>query len=1005
MKQVFLPFFALLLLSLSVQAQRNCGATEHLEWQQQQYPKYEENRQQIEKHTAKMLAQPALRSVNGTITIPIVVHVVYNTNSENISMAQIQSQIDVLNEDFRRLNGDAAQTPNDFQGVAADSEIEFCLATVDPQGNPTDGVTRTQTSNNSFGTNNTVKFSSSGGKNAWPASDYMNVWVCDISGGILGYAQFPGGPASTDGIVVDYLYFGTIGTATPPFDLGRTATHEVGHYLNLRHIWGDGNCNVDDQVGDTPRAGGPNYTGGSCSFPGPNSCNEGSGDLPDMFQNYMDYSDDGCMNLFTLGQKARMRALFEPGGFRTSLLNSTACGPATPPTCDDDIQNGDEEGIDCGGSFCNACPCNNPALTLSITLDNYPEETSWAITDNLGATIASGGPYSNQPDGATLTENINLSTGNFTFTINDSYGDGICCSYGNGSYTLTDGNGAVIASGGAFSSSESTSFCTDPPAPTCEDGLQNGAETGVDCGGPDCAPCSSCSDGIQNGAETGVDCGGPDCTPCILSCDDPANLAVSNVTTTSATLSWSAVPNAISYRIRYMPDGGSLITVDVPSNIHTLTGLLPATNHQWQVRTQCSNGNSRYITGLPFTTQSPVCPDSDGDGICDADDQCPGFDDNLIGTACDDGDNCTENDTYGSDCNCAGTLIDDNNNNICDLDEAGCTAPVDLQANNLTSSSALLSWSPVSAASGYELQYLEQGAPFSELLSLNVTGNTRLVSGLSAGTSYLWRVQALCSNEASPWSETESFTTTSGACPDDDNDGVCNADDQCPGFDDNLIGASCNDGDECTENDTYGADCNCTGTLIDTNNNMICDLDEGCTDPVNLNAVALSNTAAQFSWNVVAGANAYRLQYRPAGSNPVSIDIGNNSYTASNLPTASTVQWRVRALCEGENSNFIVGPTVILSDPTRNRFTETGFELFPNPTSGSFTLSLQGWGDRTGNIVVRSAVGRVLYQTVTTAPELTIDLDALNIPAAVLFVTVQQEGLAPVTKRLVYKRP
>ncbi|WP_421946958.1 fibronectin type III domain-containing protein [Phaeodactylibacter xiamenensis] len=1002
MKKRLLPLFALLFFSLGVQAQRNCGATEYMELQQQTYPKFEENRQQIEKHTNRMLAQPGLRSVNGTITIPVVVHVVYNNQSENISMAQIQSQIDVLNEDFRRLNPDASDTPGDFQPVAADSEIEFCLATVDPQGNPTDGVTRTQTSNSSFGTNNTVKFSSSGGKDAWPADQYMNVWVCDISGGILGYAQFPGGPASTDGIVVDYQYFGTIGTATAPFDLGRTATHEVGHYLNLRHIWGDGNCNVDDQVGDTPRAGGPNYTGGACNYPGPNSCNEGAGDLPDMFQNYMDYSDDGCMNLFTLGQKARMRALFEPGGFRASLLNSSVCGPVTPPTCDDGIQNGDEEGVDCGGSFCDACPCNTAGLTLSITLDNYPEETSWSITNASNSIVASGGNYGNLPDGATVTENINLSGGNYTFTINDTYGDGICCQYGNGSYTLTDSDGAVIASGGGFGSSESTDFCTDAPAATCDDGIQNGAETGIDCGGPDCPACPTCNDGIQNGAETGIDCGGPDCAPCIQSCDDPVNLAVSNITATSATLSWAPQPNANLYRIRYLPDGGSLTTLTSASNSITLTGLTPDINHQWQVRTECNNGNSAYITGTSFITQANACPDSDDDGICDADDQCPGFDDNLIGTACDDGDDCTENDTYSNDCNCAGTLIDANNNDICDLDEAGCTTPLNLQASDLTNSSALLSWSVVPAAGTYELQYLEQGAPLSNLVSINVGSSSSIVAGLDAGTTYLWRVRALCSGENAPWSSVETFTTLSGACPDDDNDGICNADDQCPAFDDNLIGTACDDGDDCTENDTYGNDCNCSGTLIDTNNNNICDLNEACTDPVNLNAVAFSNTTAQFSWDAVPAANAYRLQFRPIGGNPVSLDIPDNTYVANGLPPASTVQWRVRALCDNENSGFVVGPAVTLSDPTRTRAAETGFELFPNPTSGNFTLALKDWDGRPGAVLIRSAVGQVLYQAAAAHSQLNIDLRALNIPAGVLFITVEQDGRAPMTKRLLY---
>jgi hypothetical protein len=518
MKKALLTLLLLAVGTFTFAQHRNCGAMEYLQQQEQLNPVRMDKLRQIEEHTREFLNNPQ-RAVNGIITIPVVVHVVWNTSAENISNAQIQSQIDVLNEDFRRLNADASNTPNDFLGVASDTEIEFCLATVDPQGNATNGITRTQTSSTSFGTNDQVKFNSSGGKDAWPASDYMNFWVCDISGGILGYAQFPGGPASTDGIVVDYQYFGTIGTATAPFDLGRTATHEVGHYLNLRHIWGDGNCNADDFVNDTPRAGGPNYTGGACSYPGPNSCNEGAGDLPDMFQNYMDYSNDACMNLYTQGQRARMRALFDTGGFRASLLNSNACGAPQPPTCNDGIQNGNETGVDCGGPDCPACPpCNDNIVTVTINLDNYASETTWQIANSSGGVVASGGPYTGQ-NNQTVSQNVSLADGCYTFTIFDSYGDGICCAYGTGDYAVTDGCGTVLASGGAFASSESTGFCLGGgPAPTCDDGIQNGDETGVDCGGSTCPACPTCNDGVQNGNETGVDCGG-DCSPC-PTCDD-----------------------------------------------------------------------------------------------------------------------------------------------------------------------------------------------------------------------------------------------------------------------------------------------------------------------------------------------------------------------------------------------------------------------------------------------------------------------------------------------------
>ncbi|WP_020536232.1 M43 family zinc metalloprotease [Lewinella cohaerens] len=500
---------ALLLLALtfttSLSAQRNCGAMEHLQMEMENDSKRALKLQQIEEQTRNFIQNTDARAVNGIITIPVVVHVVYNNSTENISDAQVQSQIDVLNDDFRRTNSDADNT----WSQAADTEIEFCLASVDPDGNATNGITRTSTSVTAFSTNDNMKFNSSGGKDAWPAADYLNMWSCDISGGILGYAQFPGGDPATDGVVMDYQYFGTIGTATAPFDLGRTATHEVGHWLNLRHIWGDGNCNVDDFVSDTPTSDAANY---GCAT-GHVSCS-----TVDMVQNYMDYSDDACMNLYTAGQKTRMRALFEPGGARASLLNSAACGAPPTPTCSDGIQNGNETGVDCGGPDCDACPpCTD--VIVSITLDNYPEETSWTITNSGGSVVASGGTYGSQPDGSTVTITNCLPDGCYDFTINDAYGDGICCSYGNGSYSVTTG-GSTVASGGSFGSSETTNFCVGGgPAPTCTDGIQNGNETGVDCGGPDCAACPTCDDGIQNGNETGVDCGGPDCAAC-PTCDD-----------------------------------------------------------------------------------------------------------------------------------------------------------------------------------------------------------------------------------------------------------------------------------------------------------------------------------------------------------------------------------------------------------------------------------------------------------------------------------------------------
>ena len=305
-----------------IPGQRTCASHEKFV-EMMGLPRFNEARTRIEAHARKWaptIAEERSGSNSTVITIPVVFHIVYNGPTQNISDAQIMSQLNILNDDFRRLNSDA----DDTWSQAADTEVEFCLASLNPQGSATSGIVRIPTNVNGFGTGDAVKFTSQGGSDAWPASEYLNFWVCDIGGGILGYAQFPGGPASTDGVVCGYQYVGNIGTATAPFDLGRTATHEVGHWLNLYHIWGDGGCSVDDGIADTPSSDGANF---GCAT-GHVSCS-----TTDMVQNYMDYSDDYCMNLFTEGQKARMLALFSPGGVRAGLMSSSGCGPGCETAC------------------------------------------------------------------------------------------------------------------------------------------------------------------------------------------------------------------------------------------------------------------------------------------------------------------------------------------------------------------------------------------------------------------------------------------------------------------------------------------------------------------------------------------------------------------------------------------------------------------------------------------------------------------------------------------------
>ncbi len=281
-------------------------------------------------------------------------------------------------------------------------------------------------------------------------------------------------------------------------------THEFGHIFGSQHThacaWNGNNTAID----------GCYTTEGGCGNPG----------LPAGGGTVMSY----C-HLTSVGINLNLGFGTQPGNLiRNRVANAsctTACDGGGGPTCTDGIQNGQETGVDCGGPDCPPCDtgggCTQNEATLTLVLDNYPGETTWTVTDAAGTTLYSGGPYSSV--GATVTEIFCIADGCFDYNIFDSYGDGICCSYGSGSYDISDASGS-LASGGAFTSSESKNFCVNGGVtPTCTDGIQNGDETGVDCGGPDCPSCPSCTDGIMNGDETGVDCGGPDCPVC-PSCTD-----------------------------------------------------------------------------------------------------------------------------------------------------------------------------------------------------------------------------------------------------------------------------------------------------------------------------------------------------------------------------------------------------------------------------------------------------------------------------------------------------
>lgn len=278
--------------------------------------------------TAKRLQQHhsmSILSEEVVYTIPVVVHIIHNGEpigqGSNLTMDRVLSQIAVLNEDFRRLNKDTINTPDAFKPSAVDTRIAFVLAQRDPEGLPTDGVTRTKGSKESYALSDNWLLKS---HSYWPAEDYLNIWVAPLSGQYLGYAQFPQSDTApgledasanrlTDGVVITHEYFG-INEAASPVSKGRTATHEIGHFLGLKHIWGDGGCSQDDYCEDTPNANGPNY---GCPSGEVFSCGNSN-----MFQNYMDYTEDGCMNLFTYNQMERMHVVLQNSPRRSSLIVS-----------------------------------------------------------------------------------------------------------------------------------------------------------------------------------------------------------------------------------------------------------------------------------------------------------------------------------------------------------------------------------------------------------------------------------------------------------------------------------------------------------------------------------------------------------------------------------------------------------------------------------------------------------------------------------------------------------
>ena len=501
----------------------------------------------------KIEQQKTVKNTNSIITIPVVFHIVHNGDplgsDENIPDEQVFSQLQVLNEDFRKLLGSPGYNTNP---VGADTEIEFCLAQRDPQGDATTGIERVEAGLESF--TNFATTEELKKLTIWDPYQYLNIWVVKMDGDIQslgGYAFFPEGASvaglegntSTDlndGVVLNYKIVGSVATFPegdyyPVFDMGDVATHEVGHFFGLRHISGDSNgtCDHTDYCDDTPTTAQLNT---SCEPV--DTCPDHPG--MDMIENYMNYTPDACKSVFTNDQKARMHAVLQSAPRRMALVNSNACvypldldgaleielnlncetafspgllltnkGSVTITTAQVSyrIDDGPVQEVTWNGALATqeSTTISLPALeaangthtfyagleTINSAEDQYDgnsskivdfiknnegymtgevlftlqpdafgSETSWTLRNETGAILYAGGPYTdaNPGQGDLLVQSWNLEAGCYTFTIEDSYGDGICCSAGEGFYKLETDTGLIIAEGGAFRDSESFKF-------------------------------------------------------------------------------------------------------------------------------------------------------------------------------------------------------------------------------------------------------------------------------------------------------------------------------------------------------------------------------------------------------------------------------------------------------------------------------------------------------------------------------------------------------------------
>jgi len=686
---------ALFSVGLFAQESRECATMEELQHQLQHDPDMAARMEAIERHTQHFEQNYNPNTGRMVITIPVVFHIVHNGDAygtnENIADEYVLAQLEQLNQDFALTNADASSIPQIFQPVAANTEIQFCLAQRKPDGTATNGINRVNGGQASWSTtqiNSTLKPST-----IWNRNHYLNIWsVVFSSSGLLGYAQFPGGAANTDGIVVRFSTVGSLALPNPAggtFARGRTATHEVGHWLNLRHIWGDATCG-SDLVADTPTH---NTSNSGCpTYPHLSTC---TGTPIEMTMNYMDYTNDVCMYMFTAGQKARMQAVMASGGARVSLLASQGCVPPVTESC------GTPGGLSATRVSAGSAILNWNAVS-GATSYNVRWRAVGAATWNTAISASLSQSISGLSASTTYEFQVQAvcgsATGAFSASSNFTTGAQQSCGIPGGltAFNITSSSATLAWNGVSGATSYNvrwravgaTTWLTTAAMSSFVSisGLTQGTtyEFQVQ------AICGSVSGVFSGSANFTTTTQAPgDCsTP-------PVGLSVSNITANSATLSWTAVSAALSYNVRYRIVGSAIwTTVNVNSNTYNAIGLASGSAYEFQVQSLCARDQSGFSGSSTFTTLS-----SGG----------------------------------------------------------GCGTPGGLSATNVTTTTATLNWVAVGGATSYNVRWRAVGAATWNTAS--TAGLSQAVAGLTAATNYEFQVQAVCGSATGSFSASSNFTT------------------------------------------------------------------------------------------------------------------------------------------------------------------------------------------------------------------------------------------------------